>query len=239
MNELSIVVPCVSSVDMLPAFIGDLATQLMSSPRDADVIIVVNENAPSLNEVINFIRKEYPWLKFEILQRAGDARNWGALARFGVAYSTSKYVVLVSPYGEDDISLISSMLGKIRKGAQLVQATRYANIDDAKRITLPFKIYQSLYRAMARLCLGFNISDTTYGFKMFDRVFMQALGLSHNGYSLSPEITFKTLLSGGKVEYVSSRFTSINREFNIYKEGFGYLWLLVRGFLHRIGILWF
>ena len=27
--------------------------------------------------------------------------------------------------------------------------------------------------------------------------------------------------------------------FKLYKEGVGYFWLLVRGFSHRLGILWF
>ncbi len=239
MNELSIIVPCSSSADTLPVFMDSLATHLMGNPGDIDVIIVVNEHVPSLSKFVNHVRKDHPWLKFEILQRSGSARNWGSLARFGVAYSTSKYVVFVSPYGEDDISLIPSMLNKIRKGSQLIQATRYANSDDSKKVPLRFKTYQLLYRSMARLLLGFNISDSTYGFKMFDRVFMQALGLTHNGYSLCPEITFKTLLSGGKVEFISSRYIPINKDFSVFKEGFAYLCLLLRGFLHKCGILWF
>jgi len=239
MNELSIIVPCVSSVDMLPMFIGNLSTHLMNNPKDVDIIIVVNEKVSSLKTTIDCIRKENPWLKIEVLQRSGTLRNWGSLARFGVAYSTSKYVVFVSPYGENDISLISPMLAKMRKGAQLIQATRYANKADAEKVALRFKLYQIFYRAMTRISLGFNISDSTYGFKMFDRVFMQALGLTHNGYSLCPEITFKTLLAGGKVEYIASKSAHVNKEFSIFKEGFGYMWLLARGCLHRIGILWF
>ncbi len=241
MNELSIIIPCVSSVDMLPRFINELAFYLMRNPGDIDIIVVLNEKIHSVEDLVHHVRKKYPWLKFEVLQRVGDPRNYGALVRFGIAYSTSRYVVLVSPYGHDDISIIPSMLDKIRKGAQVVQATRYSSIDDSRNVRLSFRIYQHIYRFLTRLLLGFKISDSTYGFKMFDRILIQSLGLNQNGYSICPEITLKALLAGGEVEYISSslKSTSILSDFKVYKEGMGYLWLLIRGFAHRMGILWF
>jgi hypothetical protein len=208
MNELSIVIPCVSSVDMLPRFIDELAIYLMSNPSDIDIIVVVNEKAGSIRGVTDYVRKKYPWLKFEMLQRVGNPRNYGALARFGIAYSTSRYAVFVSPYGEDDISLIAPMLNMIRKGVQVVQATRYSSVEDSRKVQPSFRIYQYIYRFLTKLLLGFKISDSTYGFKMFDRVFIQALGLSQNGYSICPEITLKSLLAGGEVKYISSPIKS-------------------------------
>jgi len=241
MNELSIIIPCLFSTDMLPQFIDKLAVYLMSNPSDTDLIVVANENAISTHSIIEYVRGKYPWLRFEMIQRVGKARSYGALCRFGIAYSTSRYFVLVSPYGEDDMSTIPQMLNKIRKGAQVVQATRYSSTDDARQVPLKFHIYQYIYRSLVRLLLGLGISDSTYGFKMVDRVFIQALGLTQNGYGICPEITLKALLAGAKVEYISSTFKTspMHKDFKLYKEGIGYLWLLIRGFAHRIGILWF
>lgn len=241
MNELSIIIPCVSSVDMLPQFIDELATYLMSNPSDIDIIAVVNEKVRSMKDVARYVRERYPWLKFETLQRAGNPRHYGALARFGVAYSTSRYIVLVSPYGTDDLSLIIPMLNKIRGGMQVMQATRYTSAADAKMVPLRFRIYQFIYRCLTKVLLGMNISDSTYGFKMFDRIFIQSMGLTQNSYSICPEITFKALLAGGKVEYIPSSIRSapIDRDFKLHEEGVKYLWVLIRGFAHRIGILWF
>lgn len=241
MNELSIVVPCIYSIDMLPEFIDKLAVYLMANPGDMDLIVVANQRAGSPEAIIEYVRKRYPWLKFEFLQRAGGIRSYGALARFGIAYSSNSYVVLVSPYGDDNLDVIPRMLNEIRKGAQVIQATRYADAQDREDIPLKFRFYQLIYRASTKLLLGFNINDSTYAFKMFDRVFVQALGLTQNGFSISPEITFKTLLAGGTVRYISSnsKTSPINKDFKLYKEGIGYIWLLIRGFLHRIGVLWF
>lgn len=242
MNELSIVVPCLSSIDMLSDFMDRIAVHIMANPADVDLIIVANQKAGSPSSaIIEYVKAKYPWFRVAFLQRAGSTRSYGALVRFGVAYSSSSYVVLVSPHGEDDLDIIPQMLCEIRKGRQVVQATRYSSPEDVKNVTLKFRLYQVIYRTMTKILLGFSISDSTYGFKMFDRVFMQALGLTQNGFSISPEITFKAILAGGKVSYISSKVKAapLRRDFKLHKEGVGYIWLLTRGFCHRIGLLWF
>lgn len=242
MSELSVITLCLSTLEPLPRFIDNIARYLMANPSDIDLVMVINKTAEDPEAIIEYARKQYPWLKLVMLQRnGGGRRSYGALVRFGIAYSTSRYVVLVSPYGEDDLSIIPEMLRKIRQGVQVVQAVRYSSTEDADKVPFKFRLYQEIYRFLTKIFLGFLINDSTYGFKMFDRAFIQALGLNQNGYSLSPEITLKALLAGGKVEYISSRMQEVppHRDFKLYREGLGYLWLLVRGFGHRINILWF
>ena len=240
MNELSIVIPCVSSARPMLSFLDEVAALMMSNPGDIDLIVVGNQSSGSLDEVSSFFQEKYPWLKYAILQHKGGARSYGALARFGLAYSGSHFAVLVSPFGDNDLRAIPAMLASMRKGAQVAQATRYPNRGSAG-LTLRFRLYQAVYRAAIRLLLGFSISDSTYGFKMFDRIFIQSLGLNQNGYSICPEITLKTLLAGGKVEYISSEMKRplSKSDFNLAREGIGYLWLLIRGCAHRAGVLWF
>ncbi len=213
----------------------------MSNPGDVDIIVVVNEEVQHIGRLVHHVHERHPWLRFEILQRTGRARSFGALARFGTAYSTSQYVVLVSPYGGDDVTLIHKMLQMIRQGYQVVQVTRYADKGpNPSSIPGRFRLYQVIYRFLIRVLLGFRISDSTYHFKMFDRVFIQALGLNQNGYSVCPEITLKALLARGRVTYISSSVKENKRtDFRLTREGPGYLWLLARGTLHRCGILWF
>lgn len=242
MNELSIIVPCLASIDAMTDFVVRLSKYLMGNPSDIEVIVVANESGGSFSSVVNHIQKKYPWLRFRLLAKNGEANGYGTLARFALAYSTSRYAVLVSPYGEDDITNIDKMLGMIRKGAQVVQATRFSVPEDAKRVSVKFRLYQSAYRQLVRCFLGVKASDLTYGFKMFDRIFIQAVGLSQNTRALSPEITIKAALAGGRVEYFPSGVKSIQigGKFRLYKDGLGYFWLMVRGFFHRMGIiLWF
>ncbi len=242
MNELSIIVPCMSSLDVLPKFLGELTNYVMANPSDIEIIIVTDTEFDSNTPVIKFVRNKYPWLKFRMLQRLGESHNYGALARLGIACSTGRYVVLVSPYGEDDISNIGKMLNMIRKDLQVVQASRYALPEDSGTVPLKFRTYQNIYRFFIKVFTGYNISDSTYGFKMFDRIFIQALGLTQNGRGISPEITLKAILAGGKVEFLPTgvRLRQIGAKFKIGKDGFGYLWLLVRCVGHRTKLVyWF
>jgi len=243
MNELSILVPCPSSVDILLDFMDVLSKYLMGNPADVEVIIVTNENTDSIISIADYIQKKHPWLKFRLLQKKGESNPIGALVRFGLAHSSSRYAVLVSPYGEDDISIINKMLDVMRKGTQVVQVNRYSSPEDWKTVQIRFRIYQYVYRFLTKLMIGFKISDSTYGFKMFDRVFIQSLGLTQNSRSISTEITLKGLLAGGKIEYLSSGMKEgqvVDGKFKLYKDGPGYLWLLIRGFFHRTKtIFWF
>lgn len=242
MNELSILVPCPSSVDILPNFMDILSKYLMGNPADVEIIVVTNEDAGAIISIADYIQKKYPWLKFRLLQKKGGTNPYGALVRFGLAHSSSRYAVLVSPYGEDDISIINKMLGMIRKGIQVVQVTRYSLPEDSGTVQSKFRLYQRIYRLLAKWLLGLKSSDFTYGFKMFDRVFIQALGLTQNTRAISPEITIKALLAGGSIEYLPSgvRPAQIGGKFKLHKDGPGYLWLLIRGFFHRTKtILWF
>lgn len=240
MNELSLVIPVVGTADVIPLCVEALAVFLMTNPSDTDVIIVANGDGKHLAAIARRVREQYPWLQFHLLERVGTARRFGALARFGIAYSTSRYVALVAPTGADDFAALPKMLAELRKGAQVAQATRYANETDARTLPLQFRVYQRIYRALVRLLLGHVVTDSTYGYKMFDRVYVQALGLTQNGYALCPEITLKGLLGGGRVAYVpTAPKTERGGDFRLFRDGPAYAWLLVRGLAHRVGIPWF
>lgn len=240
MNELSLVIPVVGTADVIPLCVEALAVFLMTNPSDTDVVIVANGDGKRLAAIARRVRERYPWLQFYLLERVGTARRFGALARFGIAYSTSRYVALVAPTGADDFAALPKMLAALRGGAQIAQATRYASAADAAGIPLVFRWYQWVYRTLVRILLGHVVTDSTYGFKMFDRVYVQALGLAQNGYALCPEITLKGLLGGGRVAYVSAAAKPVSvREFRLLHDGPAYAWLLVRGLAHRCGIPWF
>lgn len=243
MDELTIVIPVLSAFAKMPVRLDDLAGYLKANPGDISVIIVVDETVTQPDSIIAYARAKHPWIKMRVLQKygKGSVANYGALARFGMAYANSKYVVLVSARGEDDLSRITVMLSRIRQGYQVVQGTRYANRADAKKVPWLFRLYQGSYHWLVRLFTGLTISDSTYAFKMFDRVFVQALGVSRNRMSLCPEITIKSLLAGGKVDYVPSTTMSLKGEsdFRLWREGPGYLLVVLRGLIHRLGIRWF
>jgi hypothetical protein len=243
MNELSLIIPVLSDFERMPAFIDGLSQYLQSNPGDVDVILVVDQTVEQPGSLLAYVHERYPWLPCRVLQKygRGSVRNYGTLVRFGMAYSHSQYVVLLSSSGEDDLSKIRDMQAALRQGAQVAQATRYLHPEDARQVAWLFRGYQALYRFSIRVLLGLTVSDSTYAFKMFNRVFIQSLGINRNGFSLCPEITVKSLLAGGQVVYIPSSLRPVpgTSTFSLSREGIGYFLVVFRGFLHRCGLLWF
>jgi len=77
---------------------------------------------------------------------------------------------------------------------------------------------------------------------LVDRICLLAIGIRANGVSVVPEITFKVKLSGGKIAFVpgsqSFRPRGIS-QFRFFREAVSYGYVLLRAWLHRIGIAWF
>jgi hypothetical protein len=88
-----------------------------------------------------------------------------------------------------------------------------------------------------------KVADSTYAFKMFKRTHILGLGLSSNRFSISPEIYFKATLAGYSIGIIDGAQT--HREEGISKfvfrrEAFGFIYCLLRTFLHRKKIVfWF
>ena len=91
--------------------------------------------------------------------------------------------------------------------------------------------------------LGYDIPDSTYGFRAFHRPFVQALGLTEHSFAICPEITFKVLLAGGRVERVpgaqAAPMLRAEQKFRLRNELVGYAAVLTRAGLHRAGVRWF
>jgi hypothetical protein len=135
-------------------------------------------------------------------------------------------------------------LRHLRAGKHLVQCARYVREEDEAAVSPLYRTYQYLYRAATRVLLGQWIADTTYGFRAFDRVFVQALGLSAKRFNVCPEMTFKVVLSGGAVEYVPGKPRALSQggqsKFKLPGEIWGYAYVLIRAGMHRFGLRrWF
>jgi hypothetical protein len=134
------------------------------------------------------------------------------------------------------------MVRLARQGAQVVQCSRYARDEDARSVRPFHAAYQRLYRGAIRVLLGHRLDDATYAFKVFDRVYVAAMGLTSNRFALSSEINLKVLANGGTVAYVAGpegERRSGHSKFVLRREIHGYAFVLLRAWLHRLGILWF
>jgi dolichol-phosphate mannosyltransferase len=244
MPELSIIVPCLNQEQTLPLAISRLNDVITQASLDAESIILDDESGDdTLNVAANLI-DEYPSLHIRVFHRVRRRRGFGAVVRYGMAHATGRYCAFVSADGLDPVHLIPEFVKRLRSGAQHVQCSRYSRSEDKRLIPFKFRVYQSLYRRSLRVLLGRDVQDSTYGFRAFDRVYVQALGVTSNRFNLCPEILFKVMLSGGKAEHVPGSPAvpfggGGSTSFLLPNEIGGYSYVLARAGLHRLGLYWF
>lgn len=242
MPELSIVIPCFDEAANLPSLFADLNHVCVENNLDVEVILSDDASQDSTLQAAKGLQTQYPDLHLRILHRYAPRRGYGAVVRYGLAHATGRFAAIVAADGQNPVDLLPEMLNQARKGAQLVQCSRYSQPGDDKHVPGIFRLYQTVYRFSVRMLLGQSLPDCTYGFKLFDRVLVMALGASSNRFNLSPEITFKVLLAGGNVVFVAGNRRARKAgatKFNLSRELDGYLYVLLRAWLHRLGILWF
>jgi glycosyltransferase involved in cell wall biosynthesis len=242
MPELSIIIPSFNEGQYLPSLVKNVYKICVENNLDVEVIISDDASGDETLNTSVKLQEEYSELSMRILHRYAPQRGYGAIVRYGLAHATGRFALIIDASGQVPIHLIPEMLQKARNGAHLVQCSRYASPGDNKGVPRRFRFYQSIYRRLIRIFLGQHLQDSTYGFKLFDRVLMMALGLSSNRFSLSPEITFKIMLSGGKIEFVSGELeerTHDKVKFALYRELDSFAYVLFRACLHRLKILWF
>jgi len=246
MNELdlTIVVPCLNEQENIKLILSALCEVMRASSIHYEIVVVDDKSDDKTFDLASEFAKEVAdKVLIRILRRPLDRRGYGAVVRYGAAHGSGRYCIFVSADAVDPIQHIPDFFRKMQEGADLVQCSRYTAPGDANTIPFKYKFYQFFFRIFVRILFGLAIQDSTYAFKMFKRADMLAMGLTQNRFSISPEITFKVLLAGGKIELVPAgqgiRQRGVSK-FNFFKESFGYMYILVRAGLHRSGLMyWF
>jgi glycosyltransferase involved in cell wall biosynthesis len=238
--ELSVIVPCLDEEDNISDALDLLRKNLEGINYE---VIVIDDQSTD-----NTASKAREWIvsnkvnNYQTITKDLSRRGYGAVIKFGLAYSTGQYVTFYSADMADPVYLLPQMLETVRR-YDLVQVSRYQNSKDANSIPFKYKFYQFFYRICVRIAIGENVSDSTYAFKMFDKKKLLSLGLTSNRFSISPEIFFKAHLAGYAIAFIEGAQTYRQygqSKFIFRKEGLGFIWCLIRAFLHRTKIAyWF
>jgi glycosyltransferase involved in cell wall biosynthesis len=248
MNEnspplLSIIVPCLNEEGDICNLLDTLVRTLARSEVHYEIVVIDDQSTDSTFTLVSAWKADNPNVTIRLHYKEMCRRGYGAVIKYGLAYSDGDFVVFVSADLVDPINLIPKMYAALLGPIDLVQVSRY--LDPSDNITIPFiyKFYQFFYRVGAKIALGRSVRDSTYAFKMFKRRKIMAMGLSSNRFSISPEIYFKSTLANLKISIIpGSQGIRINgvSKFSFTKESLGFGLCLVRAWLHRKGyVFWF
>lgn len=243
-TDLTIVIPCLNEEENIVDILNSVK-QVISGQRFTTEIVVVDDQSDdaTFERAEEWAAANQGVLPVKVIRRDLHRRGYGAVVRYGAAHGTGRYAIFVSADAVDPIHLIPALYDEMEKGAVLAQCSRYLTKGDDSTIPFKYKFFQFFFRIGVRIALGQYIPDSTYAFKMFRRREMLGMGLSQNRFSISPEITFKAILSGGQIAYIPGAQGVRARgesKFIFRKEGPGFSYCLLRSFLHRYKIAyWF
>lgn len=241
--ETSVLVPTLDHASTLAATLEKL-NRLIAVTGVATEVIVIDANSRDGTVALAVdIAERLPLLHMRVLVLDRDESGFGRLVRLGMAYAQGRHCFVVMPDARDPLEQLPRMLLELRRGSHLVLCSRFEDAAGARSVPLRFRIYQGVYRRAIRAVLGVDMPDSTYGFRGFNRTFVLALGLSARSMAVCPEITFKVLLAGGTISRVPGARTGPTlhdqSRFRLRNELGGYVRVLGRAGLHRLGARWF
>ena len=240
--ETSILIPTLDDALTLGETIERLNRLVAATGAAAEVIVVDAGSRDGTLELAAELADRFPLLHMRILVQDRAHAGFGSVVRLGIAYAEGRFCAIVMPDARDPLDVLPQMLRELRGGAHLVLCSRYEASTDAN-VPGRFRLYQAVYRRAIRLLLGYDLPDSTYGFRAFHRTFVTALGVTNSSMAVCPEITFKVMLAGGEVVRVPGAQTApmvrAQSKFSLPNELLGYALTLGRAALHRAGLRWF
>jgi dolichol-phosphate mannosyltransferase len=210
----------------------------------AEVLVIDDASEDDTLETAVRLAEQYPNLHLRVFTRNVTRPSFGGLIRFGMAHASGRYCAIVSADGSDPVELLPEMLRRLRDGATMTVCSRYIRSEDSRAVGRTYRAYQGMYRAAIKVVLGQKVTDSTYGFRAFNRIYVLALGTSSNRFNIFPEMTFKVIGSGGTIEYLAGSPQPVgvggSEKFKLPNEILGYAGVLARAALHRANLRrWF
>ncbi len=202
---VSFIIPALNEQDNLAPLVERL-TALDSSARPCEILILDDASSDATYERGLQLAEQNPRVR---ILRKDEPRGLGRAIRHALPHVRGKLAVVVMADGVDPLeTAVPQFCDKILlEGCQLVLLSRYTTPSDSDSIPFTYKFFQSGFRLVTRYGLGIRFPDTTYAFRAFDADFVRKLGLKSEGFEISPEVTFKVILAGGKVGEVGGRQT--------------------------------
>ena len=201
--DLTIVVPCLNEEENVADILDQIRDLAAPQSFKSEIVIVDDQSDDNTQAIVQkWVDANKNIIPARLVVREIHRRGYGAVVRYGAAHGLGRYCIFVSADAVDPISLIPNLYEEMENGAVLAGCSRYLAAEDSLTIPLKYKFSQFFFRIGVRIALGQYIPDSTYAFKMFRRRESLGIGLTQNRFSVSPEITFKSILSGGKITYI-------------------------------------
>ena len=236
--EVSLIIPCLNEDQNIATLVDKLVLLTTESGINAEILIVDDCSDDYTFREALLLSQRNPEV---VALHKGLPRGIGHAIRFGLDHARGQDGVIVMGDTVDPLAAIPDFRRLVMdEGCDLVLLNRHKDPENRKSVPLwPYRVYQWIYRTSCRLGTGLPYSDPTYAFRGFSIPFVRALNLDSGGFEISPEMTLKTWLRGGKIGELEGRqgrrvAGASNFIFSKQAAGFGRV-LIASIVAHRFG----
>lgn len=227
LNEEANLPPLFERLLGLEARLGQPVEVVVIDDASSDATLRVAEEASRRHPQIRALHKPLP-------------HGLGRGVRYGLECARGRMAVVVMADGVDPLEKAVPQFCQriLEEGCRLALLSRYSETGDSDSIPFSYKFSHAVFRFFTRVVLGIPFLDTTYAFRAFDVEYARKLGLRSTAFEISPELTFKTFFSGGKIGEVPGRQTrrvSGKSKFLFSKVALGYGRVLAGAIWMRLG----
>jgi glycosyltransferase involved in cell wall biosynthesis len=227
--EVSLLIPCLNEEQNIPSVVDKLVRLLEETELDGEVLIIDDCSDDYTFREALLLSNRYPHVR---ALHKGLPRGIGHAIRFGIEHAHGRVGVVCMGDGVDPIAAIPDFRDRVLEhGDDLVLLSRYADRGDAATIPWSYRVYQWIYRRLCGFAVGLPFRDPTYAFRGFDIEFARSLDLRSGGFEISPEVTLKTWLRGGRIHELrgqQGRRIAGESKFVFSRQAYGYARVLVQ-----------
>ena len=233
--QISIIVPCLNEEENIPGLLNKLIALIDGLGVSSEILIVDDcSDDYTFREAFIYSQKDS---RVKALHK-GLPRGIGNAIKFAIKHAKGTMGVVVMGDLVDPLDRIADFRKKILEDKyHLCLLSRYLDREDYKNIPFSYKFYQWGFRWLSRLLVGIKFRDITYAYRAFNIDYVRKLNLTSSRFEISPEISFKVFLSGGKIYEVKGRQgrrTAGQSKFLFFKAGFGYTRVLLEAAILRL-----
>jgi dolichol-phosphate mannosyltransferase len=226
---VSIFIPCLNEEQNIPSVIDKLVRLIAETEISCEILIIDDCSDDYTFREAMLLSARYGNVR---ALHKGLPRGIGSAIRYGIDHACGRVGVVVMGDGVDPIAAIPDFYARISgHHDSLVLLSRYLAPEDSRSIPLSYRFYQRIFRSLCRWGVGLRVADPTYAFRGFDLEFIRSLQLSSTGFEISPEITLKTWLNGGRIHELpgqQGRRLAGESKFVFSRQAYGYARVLLQ-----------
>ena len=164
--ELTVIIPTQNEAPVLEACLASLHRVLLPAIT-TEVVSSTTAASTARSTRRAQLSRRFPVLHIASSALARPTRASARCCGSAIAHAAGRFFAVLAPDGTDPLELIPAMVQELRAGRQIVICSRYRPTTGSAFAA--FRLYQRIYRRAIKLLLGREITDSTNGFRAFDR----------------------------------------------------------------------